>query len=71
MRLAYFLRPEFGARFWVPDEGGNREGEEWKSVDWHDRKYKAFRAKEEVQERSESQVLTGKKGFLGEWSGGR
>ncbi|KAI1148899.1 putative 2OG-Fe(II) oxygenase family oxidoreductase [Nemania diffusa] len=34
---AYFLRPELNAEF-------NAEGQRWKSIDWHLRKYKSYRS---------------------------
>ncbi|CZT16060.1 related to naringenin,2-oxoglutarate 3-dioxygenase [Ramularia collo-cygni] len=60
--LAYFLRPEIDTTF------RDEVGQTWKSIDWHDNKYKIFRASLEQQSgEQESLVLTGKAGFLGLW----
>ncbi|KAL9038884.1 MAG: hypothetical protein Q9214_005103 [Letrouitia sp. 1 TL-2023] len=59
--LAFFQRPELSARF----VDGN--GREWTGKEWHQTKYKLFRA--DNNEQRESSVLTGEKGFLGSWKG--
>lgn len=59
--LAFFQRPELSARFVDSD------GREWISEDWHRAKYKIFRA--DNNEQTSTSLLTGKKGFLGEWQG--
>lgn len=57
--LAFFQRPELSAKF------VDSEGREWKSEDWHRTKYKIFRAK--TDEQLSTSLLTGQKGFLGDW----
>ena len=59
LSCAYFLRPELDAVFM------DDTGKSWRSVDWHDAKYKKFRAPMETQQ--QDSVLTGKAGFLGSW----
>jgi len=59
--LAYFMRPELDAV--LVDE----DGEKWRSVEWHERKYKAFRAT--TGEQKKDSVLTGTAGYIGHWSG--
>lgn len=59
LSCACFLRPELDAVFM------DDTGKSWKSVDWHDGKYKMFRAPTEKQQ--QDSVLTGKAGFLGSW----
>jgi len=57
--LAYFQRPELSARFF------DGEGREWSGEDWHQTKYKIFRA--DIGEQRKTSLLTGRRGFLGEW----
>ena len=55
--LAYFLRPELEAMF--VDEGGKAR----RSIEWHEEKFKRFRASVEKQQRDS--VSTGEAGLLG------
>ena len=55
--LAYFLRPELDAVF--VDEGGKA----WRSIDWHEEKFKRFQTSVEEQQRDF--VSTGETGLLG------
>lgn len=57
--MAYFQRPELDATFF--DTNGNK----WTGRDWHCTKYKVFRA--DNLEQSGSELLTGRKGFLGQF----
>lgn len=59
LSCAYFLRPELDAVFM------DDTGKTWRSVDWHDGKYKKYRAP--MEEQQQDSVLTGKAGFLGSW----
>ncbi|MCJ1313506.1 hypothetical protein MMC25_007185 [Agyrium rufum] len=60
--IAYFLRPELDVHFL------DAEGRDWRSEDWHKVKYAVFRA--DSKEQRESSLLTGRKGFLGDWNKG-
>lgn len=59
--LAFFHRPELAAVFM------DGEGRQWTGEEWHRTKYRVFRATNDEQEKSS--LLTGQKGFLGEWIG--
>jgi isopenicillin N synthase-like dioxygenase len=59
LSCAYFLRPNLDVEFL------DEEGKWWKSVDWHARKYAAFRAP--LNEQRKGSVLTGKPGYVGLW----
>lgn len=58
--IAYFMRPEVDAVF--KDEND----EVWTSVEWHMKKYKAFRA--DTGEQRKDFVLTGRTGDIGQWT---
>ncbi|GFF81085.1 hypothetical protein IFM62136_10448 [Aspergillus lentulus] len=55
--LVYLMRPEYDTVFTTSD------GKEWRSLDWHNRKFTVLRATHLVQ--SQDSVLAGRHGFIG------